>query len=144
MASKTVTVGSAVGLHARPANQFVKEAIRHSGCNVFIEKDGRKMLYALDTGSYDADMEEELKKHVFNLVVMEGTTGLNEDYGGHMCLQNNIRMLHFLRDNGCYASDGRFVLSHMSPHWCPPHDWYEAIVEKDGIQLAYDGMRIDV
>ncbi len=42
MLSRKVTVKNESGLHARPANQFVKEAIRHTGCNVFIEKDGRR------------------------------------------------------------------------------------------------------
>ena len=119
----------------------VERGFSHS---YIIERDGRKMLYALDTGSYDPDMEALLKKHVFNLVVMEGTTGLNEQYGGHMCLQNNVRMLHFLQENGCYAADGRFVLTHMSPHWCPPHDWYESIAGAEGVILAYDGMQIEV
>ena len=119
----------------------VERGFSHS---YIIERDGRKMLYALDTGSYDPDMEALLKKHVFNLVVMEGTTGLNEQYGGHMCLQNNVRMLHFLQENGCYAADGRFVLTHMSPHWCPPHDWYESIAGAEGVILAYDGVQIEV
>lgn len=119
----------------------VQRGFAHS---YIIEKDGRTMLYALDTGSYDPDMEALLKKYVFNLIVMEGTTGLNEQYGGHMCLVNNVRMLRFFQDSGCYASDGRFVLTHMSPHWCPPHDWYESIAGQEGVTLAYDGMEIEV
>lgn len=119
----------------------VERGFSHS---YIIEKDGRTMLYALDTGSYDPDMEALLKKYVFNLVVMEGTTGLTEQYGGHMCLVNNVRMLRFFQDNGCYAPDGRFVLTHMSPHWCPPHDWYESIAGAEGVTLAYDGMQIEV
>lgn len=41
MLTQKVVVMNASGLHARPANMFVKEAIRHTGCNVFIHKDGK-------------------------------------------------------------------------------------------------------
>ena len=109
-----------------------------------IEKDGRTMLYALDTGSFDAESEQILKQFRYNLIVMEGTTGLNEQYGGHMCLVNNVKWKHFFEDNGCTAPDCRFVLTHMSPHWCPPHDWYESIAGEEGVLLAYDGMQIEV
>lgn len=109
-----------------------------------IEKEGRTMLYALDTGSFDADMEPVLKRFQYNLIVMEGTTGLNEQYGGHMCLENNIKWKKFFEENGCTAPDCRFVLTHMSPHWCPPHDWYESIAGAEGVLLAYDGFQIAV
>lgn len=109
-----------------------------------VEKDGRTMLYALDTGSYDEDMQGILKKHTFNLIVMEGTGGLNTCGDGHMCLAKNVDMLDFFVKNGCYAPDGRFVLTHMSPHWTPPHDIYETIAEKEGMIVAYDGMEIEV
>ncbi len=101
-----------------------------------IRKDGRTMLYALDTGDFCEESQEILKQYTYNLIVMEGTTGLNEQYGGHMCLNNNLKWKRFFEDNGCCTEDYRFILSHMSPHWCPPHDWYEAIVEPEGLILA--------
>ena len=109
-----------------------------------IEKDGRTMLYALDTGSFDDDMLPVLKRFKYNLIVMEGTTGLNEQYGGHMCLVNNVKWKKFFEDNGCTAPDCRFVLTHMSPHWCPPHDWYESIAGAEGVLLAYDGYQLEI
>lgn len=44
MVSQKVTVKNASGLHARPANVFVKEAIRHAGCNILFKKDGRTFI----------------------------------------------------------------------------------------------------
>ena len=44
MVSQKVTVMNASGLHARPANAFVKEAVRHAGCNIFIKKDGKSFM----------------------------------------------------------------------------------------------------
>lgn len=109
-----------------------------------IQKENKTMLYALDTGTYDADQFQLIKKFKYDLIIMEGTTGLNEQYGGHMCLQNNIQMRNELDKYGCLQHNSRFILTHMSPHWCPPHDWYESIVEAEGMELAYDGKQIEL
>ena len=44
MVSQKVTVMNESGLHARPANVFVKEAVRHTGCNILIKKDGKTYM----------------------------------------------------------------------------------------------------
>lgn len=108
-----------------------------------IEKNGRTMLYALDTGTYAPDMMALVEQFRYDLIVMEGTTGLNEQYGGHMCLVNNGKVRAALLKAGCIRQDTPFVLTHLSPHWCPPHDWYESIVAQEGMTLAYDGMQIE-
>lgn len=41
MQTQKIIVRNASGLHARPANMFVKEAIRHTGCDILIRKDGK-------------------------------------------------------------------------------------------------------
>ena len=109
-----------------------------------IRKDGKTLLYALDSGSYDEDQFALIQEYQYDAVIMEGTTGLNEQYGGHMCLMNNIRIRERLKENKCLRENSRFLLTHLSPHWCPPHDWYESIVASEGLELAYDGLQIEV
>lgn len=109
-----------------------------------IQKDGKTLLYALDSGSYDEDQFALIQEYQYDAVIMEGTTGLNEQYGGHMCLMNNIRIRDRLKENKCLRENSRFLLTHLSPHWCPPHDWYESIVASEGLELAYDGLQIEV
>lgn len=109
-----------------------------------IQKDGKTLLYALDSGSYDEDQFALIQEHQYDAVIMEGTTGLNEQYGGHMCLMNNIRIRDRLKENKCLRENSRFLLTHLSPHWCPPHDWYESIVASEGLELAYDGLQIEI
>ncbi|MBQ9299943.1 MAG: hypothetical protein IJ214_05470 [Clostridia bacterium] len=120
----------------------VKPGFAHS---YIIEKDGRSLLYALDSGSFDADQMALLAEHTYNLVVMEGTYGIN-DAGdmNHMSLKRNLAMLDFFRQKGCCAPDFRFYLTHMSPHWCPPHDQYEPAVSGLGLSVAWDGLEIEV
>lgn len=109
-----------------------------------IQKDEKTVLYALDSGSYDEDQFALIQEYQYDAVIMEGTTGLNEQYGGHMCLVNNIRIRDRLKENKCLRENSRFLLTHLSPHWCPPHDWYESIVASEGLELAYDGLQIEV
>lgn len=109
-----------------------------------IQKDRKTLLYALDSGSYDEDQFALIQEYQYDAVIMEGTTGLNEQYGGHMCLMNNIRIRDRLKENKCLRENSRFLLTHLSPHWCPPHDWYESIVASEGLELAYDGLQIEV
>lgn len=109
-----------------------------------IQKEGKTLLYALDSGTYDEDQMELIKKFQYDLVIMEGTTGLNEQYGVHMCLANNIRMRDELNECGCLKQGSQFILTHMSPHWCPPHDWYESIVQQERMELAYDGKQLEI
>lgn len=109
-----------------------------------IEKQGKTMLYALDTSGFEPDMMQVVLAHTYDLVVLEGTFGLNSKTDGHMGLDADVRMLRTLRESGCMKPDARCLLSHMSPHWCPPHDWYTSMTEPLGIELAYDGLSIDL
>lgn len=122
-------------------NHGLEKGFAHS---YVIKKDEKCLLYALDSGSFDEDQLELIKRFKYDIIIMEGTTGLNESYGGHMCLINNIHMRDLLNKSGCLKKDSRFILTHMSPHWCPPHDWYESIVETERMELAYDGWQIEI
>lgn len=122
-------------------NHGSQQGFSHS---YIIQKDEKMLLYALDSGSYDEDQLALIQEYQYDAVIMEGTTGLNEQYGGHMCLVNNIRIRERLKENKCLRENSRFLLTHLSPHWCPPHDWYESIVASEGLELAYDGLQIEI
>lgn len=122
-------------------NHGSQQGFSHS---YIIQKDKKTLLYALDSGSYDEDQFALIQEYQYDAVIMEGTTGLNEQYGGHMCLVNNIRIRERLKENKCLRENSRFLLTHLSPHWCPPHDWYESIVASEGLELAYDGLQIEI
>ena len=108
-----------------------------------IKKDGKSLLYALDTGGYEADMREILLRHHLDLVVMEGTGGLSSCGDGHMCLEKNVYWRDWMVTHGIITPETPFVLSHLSPHWTPPHDQYVEIAAKCGMVVAYDGMEIE-
>lgn len=122
-------------------NHGMEKGFAHS---YIIQKGEKCVLYALDSGTYDEDQFEIIKGFRYDAVIMEGTTGLQEQYGGHMCLENNRKVRKKLDECGCLKKNCRFILTHMSPHWCPPHDWYESIVEAEGMELAYDGKEMEI
>lgn len=131
------------GYHVTPVRNVHgdKPGFSHS---YIIQKDGKTLLYALDSGTWEEDQKKILLSFRYDTIIMEGTMGLNECYGGHMCLANNVKMRNMFIENGCFDKDSPFILTHMSPHWCPPHDWYEPIAAQEGMTLAYDGMQITI
>lgn len=112
--------------------------------NYIVEKDGKSLLYALDTGGYDEDMRDILRRQRLDLVVMEGTGGLSSCGDGHMCLEKNEFWRKWMLENGVIAPDTPFVLTHLSPHWTPPHDRFADIAAQRGMTAAWDGMEIEI
>ncbi len=112
--------------------------------NYIIQRGGKTVLYALDTGGYSEASLEVLRRFRYDLVIMEGTFGPSFPRAGHMTLDKNIRMMAFLMDNGLWAAQPRFYLSHLSPHWTPPHDAFSQMVAPYGMQVAYDGLTLEI
>lgn len=131
------------GYHVTPVRgNHGKPGFAHS---YIIEKGGRCLLYALDSGSFDPDQQEILRQHQYDAVVMEGTYGLNSAGDGHhMSLRKNVEWLRFFRENGCCRPAFRFFLTHMSPHWCPPHDQYAEMAAREGLEVAWDGLTVEI
>ena len=112
--------------------------------NYILQREGRTLLYALDTGGYPEASLEVLRRFRYDLVVMEGTFGPAFARKGHMTLDKNLEMLRFFMENALWSGAPRFYLSHLSPHWTPPHDQFAEMVAPYGMQVAYDGLTLDV
>lgn len=52
-------------------------------------------------------------------------------------------MMAFFTENGLWAGEPRFLLTHIAPHNTPPYDQYCQIVRQHGMCLAYDGMTLE-
>lgn len=112
--------------------------------NYILRRDGKTILYASDTGGYPPAMLDILLAQKYNCVVMEGTFGLGAECEGHMCLHKNIQMRDLLTKHGCWAGEPTMYLTHICPHWAPPHDEYAAVVAEEGMVLGYDGQSIEI
>lgn len=109
-----------------------------------IHRGGKTLLYASDTGGYDEDMMEIVLSHKYDCVIMENTFGLGARIDGHMNLDKNREMLKRFNKAGVWKNGINFHLTHICPHWAPPHDVYAPMLEKEGLMVAYDGKAIEV
>lgn len=110
-----------------------------------IERGGKRLLYALDTGGFESEMMELILAHKYDGVVMEGTFGLNDTpQTGHMNTEKNIAFRELLLEKGCIESGTPFFLTHMAPHWTPPHDVYAPMMAEKGFIVAYDGLVAEI
>lgn len=112
--------------------------------NYIIEKDGVSLLYATDTGAYDDETWEEVYRHRFHGVICEATMGQTPVEGecGHMNLVRAEEFVTRLKEHGCLTENCQIYLTHLSPHWTPPHDLLVPMMEPKGIGVAYDGLEI--
>ena len=111
--------------------------------NYILEREGKTLLYASDTGGYDADMLDILLNRQYDCVIMEGTFGPGASDASHMTLEKNRRMLRLFDEHRAWKHGVNFHLTHLCPHWTPPHDEYAAMMKDEGIEVAYDGKVIE-
>ncbi len=109
-----------------------------------IERDGKTLLYASDSGGYDDDMLEIVLRRKYDCVIMEGTFGYGVRIDKHMNLEKNIEMRDLFDRHHVWKNGPNMYLTHICPHWAPPHDLYEPIIENEGMHLAYDGKVIEI
>lgn len=129
-----MTVTAVASIHAEPGETL----------NYIIERKGKTMLYALDCGGYERESLDIIDTFRFDLVVLECTFGnMITEYEKHQNRAKNFRMLQYFNERGLWKEKPNLVLSHMSPHWVPPHDMYSEEMKQYGITVAYDGMKYD-
>lgn len=112
--------------------------------NYILERGGKTLFYATDTGSYDPDMMDIVLSHQYDCVIVEGTFGLHDVTDpNHMCLKKDREMLRLFNEHGLWKHGQNFHLTHICPHWTPVHDEYAPMLKDEGIEVAYDGKIIE-
>ncbi|HEY3269205.1 MAG TPA: MBL fold metallo-hydrolase [Armatimonadota bacterium] len=109
--------------------------------NYIITRDGKSLLYCLDTGHYDEETWEFLKTIRLDGVIFECTNGLvSGKYHGHLGLPEVVEMKARLTDQGTLAADAPAAITHFSHNGIRPYAEMEAAAAPHGLQVAYDGM----
>jgi len=111
-------------------------------CFNYLISDGSKtLLYATDTGWYDAETWDFLKDKRVHGAVIEASKGLIEGgYPGHLNAHEVIKMREWLIDNRVMHSSAPVVTTHHSHLGGMLHDEMEALFNPHGIQTGYDGI----
>lgn len=110
-----------------------------------IQKDGKRLLYAHDTGLFEKGVYDALKDFGrLDLVSLDCTGAVAKGWrDGHMCLETNAEVIDELKKLG--VVDGRTVtvVNHFSHNGMGTHSEIEKAASKLGFVAAYDGMTVE-
>lgn len=111
------------------------------------ERDGHRMFYGCDGAWVLNETFYAMMKRNYHCMILDGTVG---DYVGDFRLgeHNSIPMIRLMvasfRSQQVIAPEGMIYLSHIAPSLHAPHAETEALLEKDDLRLAYDGLTVEI
>jgi phosphoribosyl 1,2-cyclic phosphate phosphodiesterase len=110
----------------------------------FIIDDGTcKFLYGTDTGPWD-DTEWDFVASLgikLDVVALDCTVGTGTP-GGHHSIESFLAMKREFEKRSLLSSNALFLAHHFSHQYCPVHDDLVKIMEPEGVQVTYDGMKL--
>jgi phosphoribosyl 1,2-cyclic phosphate phosphodiesterase len=109
-----------------------------------IERDGRTLFYATDTGELPEETWQALQGRKIDVVAMDHTFGFQKRSTGHMNAEQFQEQLARMHADGLLNPGARVFAHHVAHHSHPPHPELSAYAETKGYQVAYDGLVVDV
>lgn len=122
-----------------------------NSANYLIEcKDGRKLLYASDTGYYTEETFDFLKNHQLDILIIEATFG-SIDRGdtpySHLDVRSVNYLMNKLYEQGTLQHTTKAYLTHINQEQHYTHEQMEDIYSRSStpyqVQVAYDGLIIE-
>lgn len=104
-----------------------------------IERDGRQILYAHDTGIFPECTWEFMKRWHFDFVSMDCTALTRDWREGHMGFAAVDEVRNRLREMRCINEKTVFVLNHFAHYGDFTHDKICEMERPKGYEVAYDG-----
>lgn len=112
-----------------------------------IERSGKRMLYAHDSGMFPEEAWRGLKNFGKLALVSIDCTGclaLGGDWErGHMSVGTNLRAIERMKREGIADETTVFVLNHFSHNGGQTYDELSNAVKDKGLIVSYDGMEIE-
>ena len=113
--------------------------------NFVIERAGKSVLYATDTGVWPDETWFALRDFQLNALVIECTNGfVPSDYKGHLDLKECVEVVERLRKQGTLSDQSRVITTHHSHRGNATHAELEEALRPHGIEPGYDGMIIEI
>jgi phosphoribosyl 1,2-cyclic phosphate phosphodiesterase len=111
-----------------------------------IERDGRSLFYATDTGEIPEESWQALKAggHRFDVVAMDHTFGFQGRVNGHMNAEQFLEQVERMRAEGMLNDGARIFAHHVAHHSHPPHEELLAWTSARGYEVAYDGLVVEI
>ena len=113
--------------------------------NLLVEKDGKVLLYATDTGIWPKETFHFLRSCKIDLLVIECSYGFEQSsYKGHLNIAGVVSVVEQLRADGALGSHSRVVTTHHSHQGNARHCDLEKALLPYGIEPGFDGMVIEI
>ena len=108
-----------------------------------VEDGEHAILYATDTGSFPLDTRQALTGRSFDVIVLEETMG-DGNYNQHLGFETFLEQVQWIRSEGILRPGGRLIAQHFSHSGNPLHDELEKILNPHEVEVAYDGLTIEL
>ena len=114
------------------------------------ERNGKRLLYACDTGWFCDDVWAEIERTRYDVVVLECTFHLlRECRRGHLDLESCVAVVTRLRNAGAVTAQTVLVAQHLAhQHGTesagPDPETVEQVLAEQGAVMARDGLRIEL
>ncbi|WP_099204459.1 MBL fold metallo-hydrolase [Scatolibacter rhodanostii] len=108
-----------------------------------IEKDGKTLFYANDSGLYPEATWEYLRGRHLDLISFDCTGVIASAGSTHMNLETNRVAKKRLIELGCADEHTTFVINHFSHNGILMHDEILDATKEDAFLVSYDGFSVD-
>lgn len=116
---------------------------RHENCYIYlIEKDGKRLLYAHDTGIFHEEVWDFLKKKHIDFASLDCNAGKYKEGTNHMGFPDNRVVIDRLREIGSANDNTIFVANHFSHNCEMTNAEIADRAEKEGMLMSYDGFAV--
>lgn len=113
--------------------------------NHVVERNGKALLYATDTGIWHDETWEFLTRFKLDGLVIECTLGFSDDgYAGHLSLSECLFVVDRLRMDGILRPDAKVVSTHHSHNGDATYGELVDALAPHGVEAGFDGMRFEV
>jgi phosphoribosyl 1,2-cyclic phosphate phosphodiesterase len=111
-----------------------------------IEREGRVIFYATDTGEMPIETWDALENFgkPCDLVVLDHTFGYKGRSNGHMNAEQFLEQVARLREIDLLTGNSRVFATHIAHHSNPTHPELVAFAAQHGYEVAYDGLVIEL
>jgi phosphoribosyl 1,2-cyclic phosphate phosphodiesterase len=118
---------------------------RDETCLLFyIEKEGKRLLHAHDTGWFPEATWSWLEGKSLDLLILDATNGHFPVRRNHLNIEAVLEICQILRDKKILHVNSMVVANHFSHNIGLQHEDLEAIFNPHGIVTAYDGMAFHI
>lgn len=108
--------------------------------NYLLRSPEETILLGNDTGWWPTETWERLAEERLDVVVLDCTYGLGNNYGGHLGVEQVLAARQELLRLGALHAGSRVIANHFSHNGRCLHADLQAALEPAGIEVGYDGM----